>query len=175
MMGQGQEPAISPAMAERVKVHLDAEERSLIAVLEAVRELHRSLRQLDGAALQQALQYELAALMEARQMQERRQKLRFDAANELGLSPHEFTLGMLAKKSSGELQQSVVASRQKLSEMAAEMDRLNRQNHAMADQSTAIIRGIVSHLTGTAGQGESYTAGGVRDEAHVGSLVNYGG
>ncbi len=175
MMGQGQEPAISPAMAERVKVHLDAEERSLIAVLEAVRELHRSLRQLDGAALQQALQYELAALMEAKQMQERRQKLRFDAANELGLSPHEFTLGMLAKKTSGELQQSVVASRQKLSEMAAEMDRLNRQNHAMADQSTAIIRGIVSHLTGTAGQGESYTAGGVRDEAHVGSLVNYGG
>ena len=175
MMGQGQEPAISPAMAERVKVHLDAEERSLIAVLEAVRELHRSLRQLDGAALQQALQYELAALMDAKQMQERRQKLRFDAANELGLSPHEFTLGMLAKKTSGELQQSVVASRQKLSEMAAEMDRLNRQNHAMADQSTAIIRGIVSHLTGTAGQGESYTAGGVRDEAHVGSLVNYGG
>jgi len=175
MMGQGQEPAISPAMAERVKVHLDAEERSLIAVLEAVRELHRSLRQLDGAALQQALQYELAALMEAKQMQERRQKLRFDAANELGLSPHEFTLGVLAKKTSGELQQSVAASRQKLSEMAAEMDRLNRQNHAMADQSTAIIRGIVSHLTGTAGQGESYTAGGVPDEAHVGSLVNYGG
>lgn len=175
MMGQGNEPTISPAMAERVKVHLDDEERSLVAVLEAVRELHRSLRQLDGAALQQALHMELAALTEAKQLQERRQKLRFDAASELGLSPHEFTLGLLARKSGGELQNSVVASRQKLSEMAAEMDRLNRQNHAMADQSTSIIRGIVSHLTGTAGHGESYNAGGARDEAHVGSLVNWGG
>lgn len=175
MMGQGHEPTISPEMAERVKGHLDDEERSLIAVLDAVRELHQSLRQLDGAALQQALQHESAALMEAEQIQQRRQKLRFDAATELGLPPQEFTLGLLARKSSGELQQSVVASRQKLSEMAAEMDRLNRQNHAMAQQSTSIIRGIVSQLTGTAGHGESYTAGGVRDEAHVGSLVNWGG
>lgn len=175
MIATGSESTISAGMAERVKAHLGDEERSLVAVLDAVRELHQSLRQLDSAALQQALQREAAALTNAELLQQRRKKLRLDGATELGLPPREFTLGLLARTSTGELHQAITASRQKLSEMAAEMDRLNRQNHAMAQQSVAIYRGIVGRLTGAAGQGESYNAGGARDEAHVGPLVQWGG
>ncbi len=175
MRPDGKHPAITDALAERVKQHLNDEERTLIAVLDAVRDLHQSLRQLDGEALAQALQSETTALRKAEILQPQRQRIRDDAARELGLAPQDFTLGVLVHNTTGSLHATVAESRQKLTEMSVEMDRLNRQNAAMIQQSLMLIRGIVGRLTRTAGSGESYNAGGIREEAHVGSLVEWGG
>lgn len=175
MVADGTMSTISEALAERVQRHLTEEERTLVAVLESVRELHHSLRQLDGDALALALQSETAALREAEGLQRQRQQFRSETASALGLAPQDVTLGALAAKTSGQLQASVVQTRQKLTDMSAEMDRLNRQNAAMIQQSMMLMRGIVGRLTGTVASGESYNAGGVREEAHVGPLVQWGG
>ncbi|MBS0203082.1 MAG: flagellar export chaperone FlgN [Planctomycetes bacterium] len=175
MVANGTTPTITEALAERVKRHLTEEERTLIAVLESVRDLHQSLRQLDGEALTLALQNETAALREAEGLQRQRLAFRTETAGAFGLSPHEVTLSALATKTSGALQASVVETRQKLADMSEEMDRLNRQNAAMIQQSLLLMRGIVGHLTGTTFSGESYNAGGAREEAHVGPLVQWGG
>jgi GTP1/Obg family GTP-binding protein len=166
---------ISAGLAERVQEHLSDEERNLVSVLEAVRQLHQSLRDLDGEALAQALQHESTALRDAEAMQQQRQQIRNDAARELGLDPNQCTLGLLARTTSGRLQSSIVESRDKLTSLSAEMDRLNRQNAAMIQQSLMLMRGIVGRLTGTVASGESYNASGGRADAHVGSLVQWGG
>lgn len=166
---------ISHSLAERIQSHLTDEEHSLVEVLEAVRELHKSLRELDGEGLTKALQTESDALRQAELMQNQRQQMRTDVANELGMAPAEFSLGVLVERTTGVLQSSIAESRERLTAMSAEMDRLNRQNAAMIQQSLSLMRGIVGRLTGTAATCDSYNAGGAREEAHVGSLVQWGG
>lgn len=169
------ETPVSPQLAERVSEHLGQEEQCLTMVLDAVRQLHTSLRLLDGEALAEALQNESAALREAEAMQRRRQTLSAAAASEMGLAPDQFTLGVLARRTEGPLRQAIVQRRDRLAELSSEMDRLNQQNAAMTLQSLMLIRGVVGRLTKTAAPSESYNASGVRQEAHVGPLVQWGG
>lgn len=166
---------LSSAAEARLTEHLVDEEKTLGGMLEAVRALHDSLRHLDGEALTKALQGESAALKEAEELQTKRLRVRTDVAVELGVPLDEFTLSMLSRHTTGDLHSSIVASRQKLATIAAEMDKLNRQNAAMIYQSLTLMRGIVGRLTNAAGSGESYNAGGVREEAHIGSLMQWGG
>ncbi|MDB5347033.1 MAG: flagellar protein FlgN [Schlesneria sp.] len=165
---------ISNELAERMQRHLTEEEQSLVTVLDAVRAVHDSLRNLDGNALADALDSEAAALRKAEGVQVRRQQIRVEAAGALGVPPQDVTLSVFAEKTTGPLQTTVVESRQKLAQMSTEMERLNRQNSAMLQQSLSLIRGIVGRLTGTA-PGETYGAGGAREETHVGSLMQWGG
>ncbi len=165
---------ISNELAERMQRHLTDEEQSLVTVLDAVRAVHDSLRNLDGNALADALDSEAAALRKAEVLQARRQQIRVEAAGALGVPPQDVTLSVFAEKTTGLLQTTVVESRQKLAQMSTEMERLNRQNSAMLQQSLSLIRGIVGRLTGTA-PGETYGAGGTREDTHVGSLMQWGG
>lgn len=165
---------ISNELAERMQRHLTEEEQSLVCVLDAVRAVHDSLRSLDGNALAEALDSEAAALRQAEGLQARRQQIRSEAAGVLGVPPQEVTLSVFAEKTSGPLQATVVETRQKLALMSTEMERLNRQNSAMLQQSLSLIRGIVGRLTRTAG-GETYNAGGAKEETHVGPLMQWGG
>ncbi len=165
---------ISNELAERMQRHLTEEEQSLVTVLDAVRAVHDSLRNLDGNALADALDSEAAALRKAEVVQARRQQIRVEAAGALGVPPQDVTLSVFAEKTRGPLQKNVVETRQKLAQMSTEMERLNHQNSAMLQQSLSLIRGIVGRLTGTA-PGETYSAGGAREETHVGSLMQWGG
>lgn len=167
--------ALSTALAIRVQDHLGEEEQCLSIVLHAVRQLHASLRGLDGDAMAVALQNESEALRQAQAMQDRRQHFRETAARELGVTPEEFTLSLVARRSAGEFQDGILRQRARLAEMSAEMDRLNRQNAAMICQSLMLMRGIEGRLTGTAPAADSYNAGGAREEAHVGPLIQWGG
>lgn len=166
---------ISPDLAQRVQRHLCDEETTLVGILDAVRQLHHSLRHLDGEALASALRSETVALQHAEGMRDRRQQIRNAGATELGIDPQEFTLGMLVANTSGDVKSSLAESRRKLEDMSAEMNHLNQQNAAMIQQSLMLVRGIVGRLTGTVASGESYNASGVREEVHVGSLVQWGG
>lgn len=165
---------ITNELAERMQRHLTEEEQSLVTVLDAVRAVHDSLRNLDENALADALDSEAAALRKAEVLQARRQQIRAEAAGALGVPPQDVTLSVFAEKTTGPLQTTVVESRQKLAQMSSEMERLNRQNSAMLQQSLSLIRGIVGRLTGTA-PGETYGAGGTREDTHVGSLMQWGG
>lgn len=166
---------ISGDLADRLSQHLQDEESALVFVLDAVRNLHRSLLDLNGNELSASLDNEALALQRAQAVQRRRHQFRDEMSHALGLPADELTLTVLASHTSGPLRDLIVETRRRLSQMAAETNRLNRQNAAMIKQALVLVRGIVGKLTRTAGIGESYNAGGVREEAHVGSLLEWGG
>ena len=130
---------------------------------------------MNDEEFRQSLDNESRAIQAAETLQQRRHQMRTELANVLGVSAAEATLRRVIAMTTGSLRETVERCRQSLAEMASELDRLNRQNAAMIRQSLSIAHGIVGRLTGTAAVGESYNADGVREEAHVGSLVQWGG
>lgn len=170
--GTGQ---IAGPVADHLLTHLHDEEASLSAMLQAVRDVHGALRHLNDDTLRQALEEEARVLKAAETLQRRRSQLRSELSVVLGLPAEETTLRRIVAATTGSLREAVERCRTILAEMAAEMNRLNRQNAAMIQQSLSITHGIIGRLTGAAGVGESYNADGGRDEAHVGSLIQWGG
>ncbi len=171
----GHESRIVGPVAEHLLAHLRDEEASLAAMLQAVRDVHGALRHLDDDALRQSLEDEARVLRAAEALQQRRRQLRSELSEVLGVPAEETTLRRILSATTGALRETVERCRQSLAEMAAEMNRLNRQNAAMIRQSLSIAHGIIGRLTGTAAVGESYNADGGRDVSHVGSLVQWGG
>jgi hypothetical protein len=166
---------IAGPVVDQLLAHLHDEEVSLSAMLQAVRDVHGALQHLNDDRLRQSLEQESQALQGAEDLRQRRCQLRSDLSTAIGVPAEEATLRRIISATSGTLRETVERFRQSLADMAAEMNRLNRQNAAMLRQSISITRGIISRMTGVAAAGESYNAGGARDEAHVGSLVQWGG
>jgi len=169
------EARIAGPVADHLLAHLHDEEASLSAMLQAVRDVHGALRHLNDDKLRQAIEEEARVLRAAEGLQPRRCQLRSDLSDVLGVPAEEITLCRILSATTGSLRETVERFRQSLAEMAAEMNRLNRQNAAMIRQSLSITKGIIGRLTGTAAVGESYNAGGGKEEAHMGSLVQWGG
>ena len=170
-----QEPMIVGPVAERLLTHLGDETATLAAMLAAVRGVHDALRQLDDEALGQSLEAESRELSSSLALQQRRHDLQDQLASMLDLVPEEVTLRRLIAATSGSLRDAIERGWRSLTEMGAEMERLNRQNAAMIGQSMAIARGVVERLTGVRAVGESYNADGARTETHVGPLIQWGG
>lgn len=161
-------------VTQQLLKHLESESATLAAMLNAVRDVHHSLKNLDDAALQRALEAEARELASSISMQQRRQSFQAELASLLRKDPQDVTVRSLIPLTTGTLREKVEQIWHSLSEMAAEVDRLNRQNSAMISQSLAIARGVVERLTGVSGAGESYTAVGARADSHVGPLVQWG-
>ena len=169
-----QEIAIVGPVAEQLLSHLGDEKETLAAMLQAVRDVHHALINLDDAALQESLQAEARELSSSIAIQSRRLRLQNEFANILHIAPQEVTLNRLVSMTTGSLRESIEQIWQSLLEMAKEVDRLNRQNAALIGQSLAIIRGVVERLAGVSGVGESYNAVGARSGTHVGPLLQWG-
>ncbi len=161
--------------AEQLLSYLGDEATSLAAMLNAVREVHQALMVLDDNALKASLVVEARELSSNVEIQSRRRQFQNELATVLQVAPGEVTLRRLAMATSGTLRESIERIRRSLSEMATELDRLNRQNAAMIGQSLAIARGVVERLTGTSASQESYDAVGGRAKTHVGPLIQWGG
>lgn len=168
-------PHIDGPVAEMLLLHLSDEESSLAALLQAVKNVHDALRRVEDDQLRGALEEESRAIASADKLQQRRSLLRVELAKAMGVAREEATLGRVVAVTSGTLRDGVARFRQSLAEMSAELERLNRQNGAMIRQSLSLARGIIGRLTGQRPIGDSYNAAGMRDEIHVGSLVQWGG
>ena len=165
---------IEGPIAERVLDHLNHENDTLSAMLDAIRGVHVALRDLDDEALQISLEAESRELTTNVAIQERRRELQFELAPLLNVSPQDVTLRRLSAATSGNARDSIMSIWRSLSEMATEIDRLNRQNAAMIGQSLAIARNVLEQIAGVSGAGESYSATGTRAESHVGPLMQWG-
>ena len=166
--------AIEGPIAERVLDHLNQENNTLAAMLDAIRGVHVALRDLDDEALQKSLEAESRELTTNVAIQERRRELQFELAPLLNLPPQDVTIRRLTAATSGNARDSIESIWHSLTEMTTEIDRLNRQNAAMIGQSLMIARNVIEQLAGVAGVGESYNAVGVRSESHVGPLIQWG-
>lgn len=165
---------IAGPVAEQLLVHLGDESETLAAMLSAVREVHHALMNLDDESLQKSLEVEARELSASIAIQQRRLQLQTELAAVLHVAPQEVTLRRLITLTSGSVREAIDRVWRSLLEMAAEVDRLNRQNAAMIGQSLSIVRGVVERITGVAAPGESYNAGGVRTDTHVGPLIQWG-
>ena len=168
-------PRIDGVVSEHLLAHLTAEESSLAAMLGAVRSVHQALRHLDDDRLREALESEAQIIAAAGALQQQRGAVREELAAALGVAQQEATLGRVVAATTGALRDSVDRFRKSLAEMSVELEKLNRQNGAMIRQSLALARGIIGRLTGQRAVGDSYDAGGNREEAHVGPMVQWGG
>lgn len=160
--------------ANRLLQHLTAESDALLAMLNAVRDVHNALKDLDDDALYRSLDVEARELSLSAEMQERRHRLQRELAQLLMVQPQEVTLRRLVQLTTGTARASIEHVWRRLVEMAAEVERLNRQNAAMIAQSLSIARGVLGRLTGSAITNESYNAGGGRAETHTGPVIQWG-
>lgn len=174
-MSSSAQVEIDSPLADLLLDHLSAEKSSLTAMLTAVRDVHYALLVLDDEALKRSLEAESRELNSNTSLQARRRQVQSELAARLQLDPQEITLRRLAKITSGPLQDSINQVLNSLAEMAAEVDRLNRQNAAMIGQSLAVARGVIEQLTGSVATSESYNSIGGRAETHVGPLMQWGG
>ena len=166
--------AIVGPIADQLLAHLETEQSSLEAMLNAIRGVHAALRDLNDQALQSSLEAEARELASGVALQERRHRLQHEFAARLHIRPEEVTLRRLVTLATGSVRDSIERVWHSLSEMAAETERLNRQNAAMISHSLSIARSVVEQITGVTGMGESYGATGVRTETHVGPLMQWG-
>ena len=165
---------IEGEMAEQLIAHLKAEQSTLAAMLNAVRQVHEALRKFDEEALEKSLEDEARQLACSIDLQKRRCQLQDSIADEFQLPSKDVTVRRLTSMTHGAVRDSIERIWNSLSQMAKEVEQLNHQNAAMINQSISIARGIVERLTGVSGVGESYNAGGARSESHVGPLIQWG-
>lgn len=166
--------AIVGPVADQLLAHLENERQSLEAMLSAIRNVHAALRDLNDEVLQSSLEAEARELAAGVALQERRRRLQGELGAKLRIPPQEITLRRLITLSSGSVRNSIERIWRSLSDMAAETDRLNKQNAVMIGQSLAVARGVVERITGASGTNESYGASGTRTETHVGPLIQWG-
>ena len=165
---------IDDQVADRLLQHLTEESDALAAMLTAVRDVHRALMELDDDALYRSLDAEARELSSSVEIQERRHALQDELAALLRIQRQEVTLRRLIQLTAGSVRSSIERLWRQLIEMAAEVDRLNRQNAAMIAQSLSIARGVLGRLTGVPSVTESYTSVGSRAETHTGPVIQWG-
>lgn len=166
---------ISGDVAGQLLMHLNDEEATLKAMVQAVRGVHSALKELKENDLRQWLEFEEIVLQAAEGMKQRRNELRHLLSHVLNIAPEDVTLSGIMASTEGSVRLKVERVRKALSEMSAEMNRLNQQNAAMVRQSSELTQNIIRRLTGVSPAGGSYNAHGGLDVPPPKSLVKWGG
>jgi hypothetical protein len=140
--------------------HFEQEEAMLAASLQALRELRRQLLRGDLDGLQQALAQQQQAAGSAADLVRRRQLLRQRLAAQLGLPLERTTLRTLAEQATGTLRARLLQARQRLLDMAGEIERLSRGNQALVQQSLDLLQKLLGSLSSQTPGSPRYTATG---------------
>ena len=150
---------------------MEQEEAMLAATLETLRHVRAALIAGDLATLNRALDQQGHTARAASELQVRRKRLRSDLANSLGQPPESVTLQALAKSLPGEPGERLAGCRVRLKKMAEQVDRLNRGNAALVQQSLGFLHRLFVGLTGGQPSSQSYGPGGVRQDTPCGSII----
>ena len=108
--------------------HLEREEALLDASLKAVQDVRAALLTGQFDDLTEALRGHDQLGENSEAMQRRRDDFQRDAAAELGLAAGEVNVTNLARRLPADARQELTLRRQRLGNLAAEVDRLNRAN-----------------------------------------------
>ena len=149
---------------------LEKEEAMLSATLESLRAVRSALLQGDLAQLSLALENQQHTAKAATELCQTRARLRDQMAGILGIDPHQATLRLFAERVSENLAARLANYRQRLSGMAAEVDRLNRGNAALIRQSLDLLQRLLSNLTGLEESADRYSSSGQREQGVCGSI-----
>lgn len=151
--------------------YLMGEEGVLAPVVAAVREvrevlLHQSTDLLEESLLQ--LQ-SCGSAMEAWRPQ--RARFRQAAAGCLGLAPQTLTLELVLARLPGQEVPQLEAARQRVRELALELDRLCRSNHTLVQYTLDFFQQYFGQVTGGARGSGAYARTGKKTDIVCGSLI----
>lgn len=155
--------------------HLRDEEQTLEALIVSVGEVRDALITRDGERLTAALQAEAECLQLGDTMRTKRANFRKELAASLNVAVEQITLSQLSLWVSSECRAELAHFRDRLTEMSAELSRLNRQNAAMIRQSLDLTQRIIGQLTGTGPHFASYNAAGRSENSQTGPVLQWGG
>lgn len=166
-------PRVSPAdrLVLACLAHFEQEEALLDASLDALRGVRRSLIQGDLSGLDEAMGKQQRVAQTAVDLSEARHRLRRRLADQLGVQVDQMTLRALAERCSGSLRDQLLQARQRLSDMATEIERLNRGNLALMRQSIALLQNLVECLSAEGPGTLRYTATGDIEHGSCGHLL----
>lgn len=156
--------------------HLDAEEAAVRDLLKTLRDIRQALLKHDLDGFTAALERQAKAAQAAESLRANRDKLFPELARVMGIAAGQgVTLRQIAERLPEGAAAWVQRRREQLREMALDMDRLNRQNAAMVQQSIELTRQVMGALTRQSPGGTGYDAYGSRQEAVGKSIFDLGG
>ncbi len=163
------------AQIDQLLNSLSEESRLLAEVSRLVGDLRARIAKNEITSLEQ----QIAQHQELIQSLARRGKQRSSALQELAvlfdLKADDITVRGLAKAVGGELGRRLNSAADELHEHGHQIARLNRQNAAMIVQSADLTREVIQVLTNSDPGGNSYDAGGDRQDAVGRSMIELNG
>jgi hypothetical protein len=135
-----------------------------------LREVRTALRHGDTAALNVALAGQASAAGAAEERNARRRDLCWEWAADLEISPESVTLTVLADHLSGEAGSRVTHFRDRLTQLATEVDEFNRGNAALVGHCLDFLQQLLAEAVGVA-DSPRYGPRGAQLPATCGSLI----
>jgi hypothetical protein len=149
---------------------MQQEEAMLAETLDSLKQVRAALRGGGIDLLREALDRQNRLTRAAAELRERRAHLRRDMSAALGISPREVTLMGLAAQLPADVATRLADCRDRLSDMAAEVDRLNRANAALVGQSLDFLERFLTEITDGDRSGAGYGPTGATRVSALGSI-----
>lgn len=151
--------------------HMQQEEAMLAETLDSLRQVRAALRGGNLDLLKEALDRQGRIARASGELRDRRTSLRREMSSLLGVAPREVTLRSLAARLPPDVAGHLTTCRERLSNMAAEVDHLNRANAALVGQSLDFLGRFLTEITDGDPGGEGYSANGVSRAPVLGSII----
>jgi hypothetical protein len=150
--------------------HMEQEEAMLGATLDSLQQVRTALLGGDLSALEQALQSHASTARAADELRLRRGQLRSQLGAALGIEPRKVTLQEVAARLPLQDGQRLMRCRDRLKQMAAQVERLNRGNAALVQHSMEFLHQFLVSVTGGDAVGDRYHASGRVEKPACGSV-----
>ena len=144
----------------RCLAHLEKEEAMLQTTKELVQQIREALIRRDQALLQELLEGQQRAAEVSQGLYAARLKMCREIAHTFAVPLETASVGFLAGRVTGSLQQRLLSCRRRLTRAAEQVDILNRGNAALASQTMNLLFGVLHRLTGVSPQPSCYERDG---------------
>jgi hypothetical protein len=155
--------------------HLAREEEVLRSALEGLCAVHNALVAGGPAAQAEALQRQEKLTQAREALNVQRVELRHQAAAKLGIPPEAVTLGELAQRLGGPLDQELRRARQRLRRLAAETETQARRTTLFCYLALASVQRLLVEVTGGPRDGGRYGPDGARPKSSLGPILQLEG
>jgi len=126
----------------------------------------------DWTGIQQAVRQKEALIADLKSREHQRRKLLEAIAPGFGCRPEELTLDRLAREVQEPLSGGLFRCRRKLTLLAAQMGRVQRQNAALLQRCLALVRNALAVMRHPAGGGQTYQCSGrLHNGASTGNIL----
>ena len=164
--------AASERLALTCLAHFEKEEAMLAATLDAMRAIRSALIARDLQQLETAVSQQQQTAKTAGDLRASRDEIRQRVAESLGMATEHVSLRHVVKLASPRIADRLESCRRRLSEMANEIERMNRANAMLVRHSIDMLHGFLECLAGAATRSNRYDAGGRIEDGSGGTLFD---